>query len=185
MRDFSLNHYERAFENWLIDHQIPYVHSEEHHRLGPSDGSVKNFDFLLRPESGRKIIVEVKGRTFCRHDSGGSVRPGVLGHPRRREEPPDVEAGPWVRSRGGLRLCVSRGAGGRGFRWARAADVRLGPVRVLLPSAGRLCPTHEEPQPQMANGDSGRGGLPSACQDARGLPVGTGREMTFRTSGFL
>jgi len=64
MRDFSLNHYERAFENWLIDHQIPYVHCEEHHRLGPTDGSVKNLDFLLRPESGRKIIVEVKGRTF-------------------------------------------------------------------------------------------------------------------------
>jgi hypothetical protein len=65
MRDFSPNHYERAFENWLIDHHIPYVHSEEHHRLGPVEGSVKNFDFLLRPESGRKVIVEVKGRTFA------------------------------------------------------------------------------------------------------------------------
>lgn len=65
MRDLSLNHYERAFENWLIDHRIPYVHCKEHHRPGPSDGSVKNFDFLLRPESGRKIIVEVKGRTFA------------------------------------------------------------------------------------------------------------------------
>ena len=64
MRDFSPNHYERAFENWLIDHRIPYVHSEEHHRPGPSDGSIKNFDFLLRLESGRRIIVEVKGRTF-------------------------------------------------------------------------------------------------------------------------
>lgn len=65
MRDFSPNHYERAFEDWLIDHHIPYVHSEEHHRPGTSGGSVKNFDFLLRLESGRRIIVEVKGRTFA------------------------------------------------------------------------------------------------------------------------
>jgi hypothetical protein len=65
MRDFSPNHYERAFENWLIDHHIPYVHSEEHHRPGTSGGSVKNFDFLLRLESGRRIMVEVKGRTFA------------------------------------------------------------------------------------------------------------------------
>lgn len=65
MRDLSPNHYERAFENWLIDHHIPYVHSEEHHRPGPSGGSVKNFDFLLSLEAGRRIIVEVKGRTFA------------------------------------------------------------------------------------------------------------------------
>lgn len=74
MRDFSFNHYERAFENWLIDHQIPYVHCEEHHRLGPVDPSVKNFDFLLRPDSGRKILVEVKGRTF-----GGATLAGMAG----------------------------------------------------------------------------------------------------------
>ncbi|MEN6336903.1 MAG: HYExAFE family protein [Phycisphaerales bacterium] len=74
MRDFSLNHYERAFENWLIDHHILYVHCEEQHRLGPSEGSVKNFDFLLRPASGRKIIVEVKGRTFS-----GATLAGLAG----------------------------------------------------------------------------------------------------------
>ncbi len=64
MRDFSPNHYERAFENWLLDHRIPYVRSDEHRRLGPSGESVKNFDFLLRPRPGRHVIVEVKGRTF-------------------------------------------------------------------------------------------------------------------------
>ena len=69
MRSLSPNHYECAFENWLIDHQIPYVRSDEHQRLGPSDHSVKNFDFLLRLQSGRKVIVEVKGRTF----SGASL----------------------------------------------------------------------------------------------------------------
>jgi hypothetical protein len=65
MRDFSANHYERAFENWLLDHRIRYVRSDEHKRPGPSEGSVKNFDFLLHPQPGRKVIVEVKGRTFA------------------------------------------------------------------------------------------------------------------------
>ena len=65
MRDFSSNHYERAFENWLLDHGIPYTRSDEHRRLGPSDRSVKNFDFLLCPRPGRRVIVELKGRTFA------------------------------------------------------------------------------------------------------------------------
>ena len=71
MRDFSPNHYERAFANWLRDHNIRYVRSDEHKRPGPSDESlsVKNFDFLLLPSSQRRIIAEVKGRTF----SGASL----------------------------------------------------------------------------------------------------------------
>ncbi len=65
MRQYSPNRYERAFENWLLDHHIPYVRSDEHRRLGPSHKSVKNFDFLLLPRPDRKVIVEVKGRTFA------------------------------------------------------------------------------------------------------------------------
>jgi hypothetical protein len=64
MRDYSRNRYERAFENWLLDHHVRYVRSDEHRRLGPSHKSVKNFDFLLFPRPDRKVIVEVKGRTF-------------------------------------------------------------------------------------------------------------------------
>lgn len=64
MRDFSPNLYERAFENWLIDRRIAYVRADEHKRLGPAPESVKNFDFLLYPQPDRKVIVEVKGRTF-------------------------------------------------------------------------------------------------------------------------
>ena len=60
----SANHYERAFENWLIDRRVPYVRADEHKRPGPSCQSVKNFDFLLYPQSDRKVIVELKGRTF-------------------------------------------------------------------------------------------------------------------------
>lgn len=64
MRDSSTNHYERAFEGWLIDHQIEYVRADESKRIGTYRRSVKNFDFLLYSRSGRRVIVEVKGRTF-------------------------------------------------------------------------------------------------------------------------
>ena len=64
MRDLSPNHYERAFENWLLDHGVACVKADEHKRPGPSEKSVKNFDFLVFPRSDRKVIVEVKGRTF-------------------------------------------------------------------------------------------------------------------------
>lgn len=74
MRDFSPNHYERAFENWLLDHRIEYVRSDEHRRPGPLDRSVKNFDFLLLPQPGRRVIAEVKGRTFA-----GTTLAGLTG----------------------------------------------------------------------------------------------------------
>ncbi len=64
MRDSSVNHYERAFENWLIDHQIKYVRADESKRIGTYQRSVKNFDFLLYGTSGQCVIAEVKGRTF-------------------------------------------------------------------------------------------------------------------------
>jgi len=64
MRDSRANHYELAFENWLLDHGVDYVRADDHERLGPPRRSVKNFDFLLRPDAGRRVIAEVKGRTF-------------------------------------------------------------------------------------------------------------------------
>lgn len=64
MRDSADNHYERAFESWLIDHGVSYTRADEHKRLGPAQGSVKNFDFLLHTGSEQHIIAEVKGRTF-------------------------------------------------------------------------------------------------------------------------
>ena len=64
MRDASPNHYEQAFEGWLIDHRVEYLRADEHKRLGTPSVSVKNFDFLLYARSGPRLIVEVKGRTF-------------------------------------------------------------------------------------------------------------------------
>lgn len=64
MRDGSPNHYECAFESWLLDHGVEYVKADEHKRPGPPQKSVKNFDFLLYLRPDRRVIVEVKGRTF-------------------------------------------------------------------------------------------------------------------------
>jgi len=74
VRDNSPNRYEHAFECWLRDHHIPYLPRDEHRRLGPSYKTVKNFDLLLMPRPDRKVIVEVKGRTF-----GGTTLAGLTG----------------------------------------------------------------------------------------------------------
>ena len=63
MKDSSANHYERAFENWLIDHRIEYVAEYQHERATIGKVEIKSFDFLLCPHS-RPVIVEVKGRKF-------------------------------------------------------------------------------------------------------------------------
>jgi hypothetical protein len=64
MKDFSPNHYELAFENWLIDNQIKYIPIDEHKQPNFTDGKVKSFDFLLYPLQKPKIMAEVKGRKF-------------------------------------------------------------------------------------------------------------------------
>ena len=63
MKDSTANHYERAFENWLIDHRIEYIAEYQHERATIGEDEIKRFDFLLYPHR-RPIIVEVKGRTF-------------------------------------------------------------------------------------------------------------------------
>jgi len=64
MKNFSPNHYERAFENWLIDNRIEYVVVDEHKKAAFARCKVKSFDFLLYPSSGQVTITEVKGRKF-------------------------------------------------------------------------------------------------------------------------
>ena len=58
------NHYERAFENWLIDNRIKYVAVDGHKKAAFGRSKIKSFDFLLYPHSGQTIIAEVKGRKF-------------------------------------------------------------------------------------------------------------------------
>jgi len=83
MKNFSLNHYERAFGNWLIDNRIQYIAVDEHKRAAFGRLKIKSFDFLLYPctrsgtgypRNGQTtvgcptwcpiIIAEVKGRKF-------------------------------------------------------------------------------------------------------------------------
>lgn len=62
--DLFPNHYERAFENWLIDNQIKYTPIDEHKKPAFIDCKVKSFDFLVYTPGGPMIIAEVKGRKF-------------------------------------------------------------------------------------------------------------------------
>jgi len=64
MKNFALNHYERAFENWLIDNSLRYIAVDEHKRAAFGHSGIKGFDFLLYPPSRKVIIAEVKGRLF-------------------------------------------------------------------------------------------------------------------------
>ncbi len=74
MKDSSPNHYERAFESWLIDNHIQYVTVDEQKRaelpasIRSTEASglckFKSFDFLLYPNNQQAIIAEVKGRSF-------------------------------------------------------------------------------------------------------------------------
>jgi len=64
MKDSSPNHYERAFESWLIDNRIEYESVDEHKRTAFGSSDIKSFDFLLYPPGKPIVIAEVKGRKF-------------------------------------------------------------------------------------------------------------------------
>jgi len=64
MKESAPNHYERAFENWLVDNRVQYVAVDESKKAAFGRSKIKSFDFLLYPSAGRKLIAEVKGRLF-------------------------------------------------------------------------------------------------------------------------
>ena len=64
MKNFHLNHYERAFGNWLIDSHVPYTAVDEQKRAAFGRSKFKSFDYLLYPPGEKIIIAEVKGRKF-------------------------------------------------------------------------------------------------------------------------
>lgn len=68
MRSEQVNIYEQVFACWLAENHIPFVDVDQTKRFCPEKPGVKNFDFLIRPESDNPLLVEVKGRT-CRCDS--------------------------------------------------------------------------------------------------------------------
>ncbi len=64
MKNFHLNHYEKAFANWLIDNHIHFVTVDEQKRAALGRSKIKSFDYLLYPPGKSVIVAEVKGRTF-------------------------------------------------------------------------------------------------------------------------
>ena len=57
-------HYERAFQGYLADHQVPYVSVAQLARSADAVGRIKNFDLLVHTPSGGHYIVDVKGKRF-------------------------------------------------------------------------------------------------------------------------
>ncbi|MHC4758212.1 MAG: HYExAFE family protein [Planctomycetota bacterium] len=64
MESTPANHYERAFENWLVDNRIRYLEIDENKRASFGQTRIKSFDFLIYPPNQKIIIAELKGRTF-------------------------------------------------------------------------------------------------------------------------
>jgi hypothetical protein len=64
MKNFHLNHYEKAFGNWLIDNRIRYIAVDEQKRAALGKSNIKSFDYLIYPPAEPVIIAEIKGRTF-------------------------------------------------------------------------------------------------------------------------
>ncbi len=55
-------HYDQAFEHYLRANAIPYVAVDEARKALRGQVSLKNFDFVVYGESGRNLLVDVKGR---------------------------------------------------------------------------------------------------------------------------
>lgn len=66
------NRYETAFADHLRGLGVPFVPISEIRRSRFGELSVKSADFLVLPESGRKLVVDVKGR---RYPSGSARSP--------------------------------------------------------------------------------------------------------------
>jgi len=64
MKNFHLNHYEKAFGNWLIDNHIQYIAVDEQKRATLGRSNIKSFDYLIYPPNQKIIVAEVKGRKF-------------------------------------------------------------------------------------------------------------------------
>ena len=56
--------YERAVEQFLRTHRLPYLAVNQRRRPLGATGPIKNFDFLVHGRSGQHYLLEVKGRQF-------------------------------------------------------------------------------------------------------------------------
>ena len=58
------NLYEQAFECYLSENKLPFTWIDQSKRPEFQSGPIKNFYFLINPDSDAPILVELKGRTF-------------------------------------------------------------------------------------------------------------------------
>ena len=58
------NHYEAAFEASLREQKLPCIAVDETRRSALGDGFVKSLDFLVVPEDGSRLLIDIKGRRF-------------------------------------------------------------------------------------------------------------------------
>ena len=66
-------HYETALEDYLCSRDVPYVAVDDSRRVIFAGAKVKSFDFLIYPNHGPHLIVDVKGRKFP-YESGNARR---------------------------------------------------------------------------------------------------------------
>ena len=64
MEKLKNDHYEQAFQSWMIDYDIKFSPLDQHKRTAFKNSSIKSFDFLVYPHRKKPAIVEVKGRKF-------------------------------------------------------------------------------------------------------------------------
>jgi len=64
MQTQQANIYEQAFECFLTENKLPFVWIDQSKCLKFAGGPVKNFDFLIGPESDAPLLIELKGRSF-------------------------------------------------------------------------------------------------------------------------
>lgn len=58
------NEYERAFEGWLAEQRVVCRRVDQTHRCVLGQASIKTFDYVVYPERGGCVLVELKGRIF-------------------------------------------------------------------------------------------------------------------------
>ncbi len=145
------NHYETAFESYLLWHGLGYIAVDETRRALFGDTPVKSLDFVVFGDNGNRLVIDVKGRRF----PGG--KPGKL---RRVWENWSTQEDVASLTRHGLRrksrprLCGCLRVRLPPAAHRRGARRHCGPVDLAgapLPAAGRrrrgLSETPARPQP--------------------------------------
>ncbi len=64
MQTEQINVYEQTFECFLAENKLPFIWVDQSKRPESQSGPVKNFDFLIHPDTNASLLIELKGRTF-------------------------------------------------------------------------------------------------------------------------